>query len=145
MGAGPVRGAREATPAEGLPARRRPAGRGLVPARQRRPGRARRRGPRELRSRTLWSAAARRRVGWLAPWVGAESRRSSPDPENHTPKAASSRRTPKRPPEQRMSAVPSTADLAAYCEDLGRRARAAARQLAAARGERKDRWLHLAA
>jgi glutamate-5-semialdehyde dehydrogenase len=32
-------------------------------------------------------------------------------------------------------------DLAAYCQDLGRRARAAARALATARGGRKDDWL----
>ena len=38
-----------------------------------------------------------------------------------------------------------TADLSAYCEDLGRRARAAARLLSTASGERKDRWLTTAA
>jgi glutamate-5-semialdehyde dehydrogenase len=32
-------------------------------------------------------------------------------------------------------------DLAAYCADLGRRARAASRFLATAHGDRKDRWL----
>jgi glutamate-5-semialdehyde dehydrogenase len=36
-------------------------------------------------------------------------------------------------------------DLPAYCDDLGRRARAASRVLATALGEKKDRWLHLAA
>jgi glutamate-5-semialdehyde dehydrogenase len=39
-----------------------------------------------------------------------------------------------------MSIAPST-DLAAYCLDLGRRARAAARTLAIASGAAKDRWL----
>jgi len=32
-------------------------------------------------------------------------------------------------------------DLPSYCDDLGRRARAAARELATISGERKDRWL----
>ena len=32
-------------------------------------------------------------------------------------------------------------ELAAYCEDLGRKARAAARELATAKGERKNLWL----
>jgi glutamate-5-semialdehyde dehydrogenase len=41
------------------------------------------------------------------------------------------------------AAVP--ADLSAYCADLGRRARAAARQLATAPGRQKDRWLAHAA
>jgi glutamate-5-semialdehyde dehydrogenase len=36
-------------------------------------------------------------------------------------------------------------DLTAYCEDLGRRARAAARLLANAPGDRKNRWLQQAA
>jgi glutamate-5-semialdehyde dehydrogenase len=36
-------------------------------------------------------------------------------------------------------------DLAAYCEDLGRRARAASRRLATVPGERKNRWLQQAA
>jgi glutamate-5-semialdehyde dehydrogenase len=36
-------------------------------------------------------------------------------------------------------------DLSAYCEDLGRRARAAAGVLATALGQRKDRWLRQAA
>jgi glutamate-5-semialdehyde dehydrogenase len=36
-------------------------------------------------------------------------------------------------------------DLHAYCQDLGRRARAAARALATVKGELKDRWLSLAA
>jgi glutamate-5-semialdehyde dehydrogenase len=36
-------------------------------------------------------------------------------------------------------------DLLAYCEDLGRRARVAARSLATATGERKNAWLHLSA
>jgi glutamate-5-semialdehyde dehydrogenase len=36
-------------------------------------------------------------------------------------------------------------DLDAYCTDLARRARAAARLLATATGERKDRWLHSSA
>jgi glutamate-5-semialdehyde dehydrogenase len=35
----------------------------------------------------------------------------------------------------------TAADLPAYCEDLARRARAASRALATARGARKDRWL----
>src|SRR5436305_1368315 len=38
-----------------------------------------------------------------------------------------------------------TADLTTYCDDLGRRARAAARLLATASGERKNRWLTSAA
>ncbi len=41
------------------------------------------------------------------------------------------------------AAVP--ADLSAYCADLGRRARAAARALATATGRQKDRWLAHAA
>jgi len=41
------------------------------------------------------------------------------------------------------AAVP--ADLSAYCAELGRRARAAARRLATAPGRQKDRWLHHAA
>src|SRR5262245_50068538 len=48
-----------------------------------------------------------------------------------------------------MSTVPhpraSPSDLAGYCEDLARRARAAAGQLATAAGAAKDRWLHEAA
>lgn len=36
-------------------------------------------------------------------------------------------------------------DLAAYCDDLGRKARAAAQSLATTTGERKNRWLDLAA
>ncbi len=40
---------------------------------------------------------------------------------------------------------PAGADLAAYCEDLGRRARAAARLLATARGDHKNAWLRRAA
>ena len=44
-----------------------------------------------------------------------------------------------------MSATPAAADLTAYCEELGRRARAAARQLATATGAAKNRWLHRAA
>src|SRR5215510_13580510 len=32
-------------------------------------------------------------------------------------------------------------DLPSYCDDLGRRARAAARELATVPGERKNRWL----
>jgi glutamate-5-semialdehyde dehydrogenase len=36
-------------------------------------------------------------------------------------------------------------DLQAYCEELGRRARVAARVLATARGDRKQQWLHQAA
>jgi glutamate-5-semialdehyde dehydrogenase len=43
-----------------------------------------------------------------------------------------------------MSDAP-LADLQAYCLDLARRARGAARQLATAGGARKDRWLHAAA
>jgi glutamate-5-semialdehyde dehydrogenase len=39
----------------------------------------------------------------------------------------------------------SAMDLSAYCDDLGRRARAASRVLATALGERKDRWLRHAA
>ncbi|HMF15380.1 MAG TPA: glutamate-5-semialdehyde dehydrogenase [Gemmataceae bacterium] len=42
------------------------------------------------------------------------------------------------------TAVPDC-DLLAYCEDLGRRARAAARSLAAATGEQKNAWLLRAA
>jgi glutamate-5-semialdehyde dehydrogenase len=37
--------------------------------------------------------------------------------------------------------MPTPDDLPAYCDDLGRRARAAARLLATATGARKDRWL----
>ncbi len=44
-----------------------------------------------------------------------------------------------------MSLSPAAPDLAAHCEDLGRRARAAARTLATATGERRNRWLHQAA
>lgn len=44
-----------------------------------------------------------------------------------------------------MSAADATPELIAACADLGRRARAAARVLARATGERKGRWLHLAA
>lgn len=36
-------------------------------------------------------------------------------------------------------------DLSAYCEDLGRKARGAARLLATTSGGRKDRWLHATA
>jgi glutamate-5-semialdehyde dehydrogenase len=43
-----------------------------------------------------------------------------------------------------MSTAPET-NLPAYCEDLGRRARAASRILAAAKGERKNAWLRVAA
>src|SRR5262245_49128635 len=39
----------------------------------------------------------------------------------------------------------AASDLSAYCLDLGRRARAAARALATAPTERKDRWLRLSA
>ena len=35
-------------------------------------------------------------------------------------------------------------DLLAYCQDLGRRARAASRLLATADGDRKNRWLRVA-
>src|SRR5262245_1862374 len=42
---------------------------------------------------------------------------------------------------QRTPTRDSTSDLSAYCLDLGRRARAAARVLAAAPTPRKDRWL----
>ena len=41
--------------------------------------------------------------------------------------------------------TPTATDLAAYCADLGRRARAAARALATAPGAAKDRWLLAAA
>jgi glutamate-5-semialdehyde dehydrogenase len=41
--------------------------------------------------------------------------------------------------------MPTPADLLATCEDLGRRARAAARLLATATGARKNRWLTTAA
>jgi glutamate-5-semialdehyde dehydrogenase len=47
--------------------------------------------------------------------------------------------TPVAPPPEPMN------DLAAYCEGLARRARAAARELALAGGARKDAWLALAA
>src|SRR5947209_5101254 len=36
---------------------------------------------------------------------------------------------------------PDTRDLTAYCDDLARRARAAAGALATARGAQKDQWL----
>src|SRR5262249_14282962 len=43
-----------------------------------------------------------------------------------------------------MTFVPES-DLRVYCEDLGRRARRASRQLAVASGERKNQWLLYAA
>jgi glutamate-5-semialdehyde dehydrogenase len=44
-----------------------------------------------------------------------------------------------------MSIPAAPPDLTAYCEELGRRARAAARKMAIVTGERKYRWLLLAA
>ena len=44
-----------------------------------------------------------------------------------------------------MSSRPAAPDLAAYCTDVARRARAASRALAAVPGARKDAWLRAAA